>query len=185
MKDADSSSIRIMWPKWKEKIENINKILLHSPCDFEIKYLNELFPNSSITKCSRGDWDFDDEGTLGNFDLIITSGIFMYSTQPKIWLNNILNRCKYLWAEDIVRCYRGGNQEYGDDCCRTQYSSKGVLARKIVSDKGDIVKPECIFELDEVNDKIIDFYVYDTFEYEASWLRQNECSSLIFYKGNL
>ena len=38
--------------KWKEKIENINKILLHSPCDFEIKYLNELFPNSSITSAA-------------------------------------------------------------------------------------------------------------------------------------
>ena len=189
MRPCDIEKIKEYWPKWSKYIENeVNKILLCSPCEFEIKTIEKLFPKAQIKICNYLTWNFEEPGKLGNFDLIQFSNVFMYCRNKEAWLKNIFNKCKFLWNVDLVRCCRGGNQEYGNDgeCCRLQYLNQDIYAREIISNKGDIVNSKDIIDLGEMEERIIDLHEYITpINKNQNWTKDNDCSIIMFLLGNL
>jgi hypothetical protein len=72
----------------------------------------KLFPKAK--PISRRQWDLNEPGTR-EFDLLIAANVFMYSSRPWQWFENVLARCSYFLLIDLVRRKRAADDEFGPD----------------------------------------------------------------------
>jgi hypothetical protein len=82
-------------------------------------YFHNLFHD--VTVLTEHDWDLNHERDY-KFDIIVANNILMYSKTPKLWFDNIMNSCKMLLIQDIMKRQRSSNSEYGNDGDSTRYS---------------------------------------------------------------
>ena len=100
-----------------------------------------LFPTAIAV--SRGEWDLDEPGPR-DFDFIVAANVFMYSSRPQQWLENVLARCSYFLLLDLVRRRLSAAGELGPD---------GNCMRYAIGDERP--RSTDFFDLGAIDDRIL------------------------------
>lgn len=106
----------------KEKIGNIKSIamLSPSPSGEENAIIQKIFPEAWTDNHCMRTWNISVPQTY-NYDLIVACNVFMYSDNPQLWFDNLLNSGKFLFIQDVSKGWRGGIDGRGDDGDSTRF----------------------------------------------------------------
>jgi hypothetical protein len=107
-----------------------NTVLLLSPSDEDIAFLQAQFPEARLLIASRGTWDLNRPfPARGRVDLVVASNVFHYSPEPERWFANVLGMTRYFVIQDLVSRRRStapdGLCDDGDRM-RYAYASEGI-----------------------------------------------------------
>jgi len=105
-----------------------------------------IFPNA--TALPRRRWDLNDPGSM-QFDVLVASSVFMYSSDPALWFRHVLAACKYFLMVDLVRRQRSKDSEFGSDGDCTRYGVNDAQPRV-----------EQFFDLECLGDKLLCYRTY-------------------------
>lgn len=153
MRSEDIAAMRLMFGDWKSKTSGVCNIAILSPSHQEIQLLKELFPEARVTELQQEDWDLNDPGKC-DFDLILACNVFMCASQPRVWFENILNRCKYFWIQDNIRAWRTEDRELGGRSGR----DNDVMRFSMPPDH--MARIEEAYDLTELSHCTEEFYAY-------------------------
>jgi|GEM_PF-6544099 len=109
----------------REKMLNIESILLLSPGPSDYKFIKSLFPNAHIAAAFVCDWNLENSppSDFIQFDLVIASNVMMYSTSPEKWIENILKNTSIFIFQDLKYRKRSEAPPYlGLDGDATRYA---------------------------------------------------------------
>lgn len=116
------------------------RVLIHSPCVWEIDLVRDRWPGARIQTVERAGWDLNEPppDSLGHFDIVLVSNTFMYSPNPDLWLRNILDVASCAVIQDLCNVRRDGERytTSDGDCARYSISHLGLLGK---NDAGKIV----------------------------------------------
>ncbi len=119
MTKEDLIAIKTFFPKWYADLKPRKAVLL-SPAK-EKGAISECMPFTNIEASSSNDWDLN-FSTGRSWDLCIAASVFMYSTDPSLWFENIFQSCGTIWMIDHIDRDRGKNQLGSDgDVMRYQF----------------------------------------------------------------
>ena len=147
MHKKDMQIISGMWPRWKKYTGDVNSICLLSPCDFEAGFLLHLFPDAKIVMMPVTHWDLNSKNDQ-TFDIVVASGIFMYSKDPDLWFDNVFSSSRFLWMNDHILAWRGADKELADESMRYQFLPDHPAR---IADA---------YDLNRVKDKIVEMKIY-------------------------
>lgn len=128
MRIEDIKMMEKYFPEWVVECENINDIAILSPSNEETMLLKKLFPDATIHLISEKGWNLYERYDKGKFDLIVISSTMMYSFNPALWMNNMINVTRYIWMCDCASGLRGNNGNYlGEDNDAARYKFTGYF----------------------------------------------------------
>jgi len=109
--EEDIIAIRAFFPKWYVELKPKTVVLLSPEEEYEA--ISECMSFADIDISTIRDWNLNLQ-TDRSWDLCIAPNVFHYSTDPRLWFENIFHSCDTLWMLDHVDRDRGENQ-LGDD----------------------------------------------------------------------
>jgi len=106
--------------------------ILFCPSPQEIELVMRMLPQWTFDIIERKDWDLMDEyRTDEGYDMALMCNMFMYSTDPGRWLKNLSKTVGILIVQDVIRCPRMPDSEFGSDgdSSRFAFPSHGEFPR--------------------------------------------------------
>lgn len=124
-----------------------NKIVICSPTEQEVILAKNHFKGANIILSRIEQWDLNNPCPYKNVGLIIACNVFMYckNNKQQLWYNNIMNSSQFFIMQDVIRSYRGPNQELGNDgdstrfCYGDEYKARIENAFDLVKWQNNIV----------------------------------------------
>ncbi len=110
------------------------RIVLVNPDQMQRLLIEAVFPDA-IVDCVQypGSCDLGKGPPgQGQYDLAYVANTLMCSTDPGLWIRNLLQAAEVVWIQELIRARRGGHQELDPltgDRCRFSVSALGELAR--------------------------------------------------------
>ena len=107
---------------------SVRKVLLISPVGDDYRFIHQHFPQFDLYITEIHDWNLDErcQLRLGAFDLAIASNVMMYSRDPQLWIDHILEVSRYFAVQDLVYRKRSAKPPYlGDDMEAVRYCHSG------------------------------------------------------------
>ena len=129
------------------------KGLLFCPSSEEIQFVIRSMDNFSFDVLEQKDWDLmNPYAGEEKYEIGIMCNMFMYSSSPSTWFNNLSTAIDLLVVQDVIRCPRMDEGEFGSDgdCSRFSFFSRCEFPR---------VDPHFDMEK-ELGDAIIDVDFY-------------------------
>ena len=151
MRPNDRAMISRVWPKWISRIGHVHDIILHAPDVDEFVMFRGM---GTIRVTQIEDWNIDKQRCPYPSDVIVMSNVFMYSSDPHAWFENVLSSCKHLFLLDHIRSQRGADVELGSDGDAMRFSHTG---------KNEFARMQGAFDLlgFDVEGRMLDFVPYD------------------------
>jgi hypothetical protein len=98
------------------KLPSTGRGILFSPSTEEVDLVMRMFPKWTFEVMERKDWDLMNlHGNDEIYDMAIMCNMFMYSKNPGTWLNNLSENIDLLIVQDVIRCPRMPDGEFGSD----------------------------------------------------------------------
>lgn len=105
--------MRKKWAEWHDKYPH-KEITVHSPVPEEMLVASQVC-GCPIDLVHQTQWNFNEKNPRKK-DVLVMNNTLMYSPDPKLWLENMFECCRYLWLQDGVEGRRGNNGNYlGED----------------------------------------------------------------------
>lgn len=92
---------------YKDKL-NVKTACVLSPST-EFEYYNNIFDN--VVSYTKQEWDLNNQ-IESKFDIIIAHNIFYMAKNPNIWIDNVMNSCRYFLLQDLLKRKRDINTEF-------------------------------------------------------------------------
>lgn len=130
MKQSDIEAVE--WLLAGLDIPEKGRGLLFCPSPQEIGLVMRLLPNWSFDILERKDWDLMNKyESSDSYDMALMCNMFMYSKDPGTWLNNVSDNVDLLIVQDVIRCPRMPDGEFGsdDDSFRFAFPSHDEIPR--------------------------------------------------------
>ena len=138
----------------------IETVAIHSARQDDGSIFNEIFKHKKKYYVDINNWNLDNRIPV-KFDLIVINNVFFYSKNPTLWLNNLLNSCKFLILQDIIDRKRGGKE--GDM----------TIQLNDTTDRGDSMR----YSFSHLNQKSL-----SKIQYDVSEKFKNKIIDVEFYK---
>jgi hypothetical protein len=132
MTERDLEVTRKFLTKAVPVLGQVRSVLALSPDHRQYQLLRETFPDAQIVSLTQEAYDIDDGPAPGGlYDVAFLGNVFMYCKKPTVWFRNLLESSRVLLVQDLIRAWRGGDMELGQDgdSLRFSFSSMGELAR--------------------------------------------------------
>jgi hypothetical protein len=98
-----------------------DRVGIHSPWAEQVGAMKDAF-GDGVIKITRDEWDIKVTDLKRSFDLLVFCNVFMYIDEPAVAFENVLNSCRYLLIQDIIKRDRGPEIFGSDgDCMRYEY----------------------------------------------------------------
>lgn len=133
----------------KSRNLDVNNVCVLSPTT-ELPYYEQIFSN--IKTRTEAEWNLNYNNPYSEkFDLIIAHNIFYMSRDPELWLNNVMNSCRYFLLQDLLKRQRSIDSEFckfDNDNTRFSFNNHKYYDGKT-------------FNLSNIKHKIINGNIYD------------------------
>lgn len=97
------------------------KVGIHSPWIEQYFAMKKAF-GDVVEVMTKDVWDIEDRKLTMAYDLLVFCNVFMYIDRPAVAFANVLDSCKLLLIQDIIKRDRGANIFGSDgDCMRYEY----------------------------------------------------------------